>query len=136
MSPEEQRFLDQFENLTLDPAEFDHTGHVRLAWLYLQKHSFDQADSLISEGINRYATSLGAKDKFHRTLTHGFTHLIAERLHRNETFTDFLKRNEILMTDAMSLIQQHYSAERLATPHAKQQVVEPDLKSFSSHGTV
>ena len=43
MSISHQQFLEQFENQTLDPNYFDHRGHIRLAWLYLNDATFDQA---------------------------------------------------------------------------------------------
>jgi hypothetical protein len=45
-------FLSAFEACTLDPQHFNHRGHVRLAWLYLQRYPFDEA-------VTR-ATHLGA----------------------------------------------------------------------------
>ena len=39
----DEDFIAAFESRTLDPQHFNHLGHVRLAWLYLQRHDFDEA---------------------------------------------------------------------------------------------
>ena len=36
-------FIDQFERKILSPEHFNHIGHLRLAWLYLQKNSLTNA---------------------------------------------------------------------------------------------
>ena len=36
-------FLDAFENCSLPESEFDHRGHLRLGWLYLERYSLEEA---------------------------------------------------------------------------------------------
>lgn len=62
-------FLNAFENCSLPESDFAHSGHPRLAWLYLGRHPLEEAIERTSDGIRKYAASLGAHGKFHRTLT-------------------------------------------------------------------
>lgn len=72
---DDQTFLKQFESLTLEPCHFNHIGHLRLAWLYLQSNDVSQAAKLTSNGIKAYAESLGANNKFHLTITNALYQL-------------------------------------------------------------
>lgn len=133
MSISHQQFLEQFENQTLDPNYFDHRGHIRLAWLYLTGSTFDHAHTRIGQGILRYATSLGAPDKFHSTLTYALTYLIALRIdpHKgnekeDKDFESFLSDHSELIDQPMALVHQYFSPELLNSDAAKRNVLEPD----------
>jgi hypothetical protein len=120
-------FLNQFENLTLDSAEFDHRGHLKLAWLYLNSMKFDEAHERISFGIKRYATSLGATDKFHSTSTYAFARLVAAGMPNSDNFEEFLTRNPKLLNQPMALVRKHYSTNLLEDPASKTKVFEADI---------
>lgn len=122
-------FLARFEDCTLPPAEFNHRGHVRVAWIYLQRHPFDEAVRRTCEGIRRYATSLGASGKFHWTMSESMMHLLrsAGADERSVGFDEFLVRNEGLLSDARGRIARHYSDARLASAEARERFVDPDL---------
>lgn len=126
---DDQTFISQFEACTLDPTHFDHRGHIRLGWLYTTKNSLPVAISKTCDGIQRYAGSLGADDKFHYTLTEAFVRLIAFRQAARPTasFDQFLDQNADLVDNALPLIQQHYSEALLETSEAKIRSVTPDL---------
>lgn len=73
-------FVDAFEDLSLPPAAFDHRGHLRLALLTLARDGFEVTAVRLPQAIQRYATHLGAPEKFHATLTHALLQLLeAER---------------------------------------------------------
>lgn len=107
MSVSDQAFVSQFEACTLDPSEFDHRGHIRLAWLYLRAFEFNAANTKICEGINRYACSLGAHDKFNRALTETLVDIINERIQQDPEldFDSFCKKHQDLLTDALGLVK-------------------------------
>ncbi len=73
-------FIAQFENQTLSSAHFNHIGHLRLAWLYLERYPLEQAISLVCGGIKAYAESLGASTKFHFTITNAIVRIMAMRM--------------------------------------------------------
>ena len=51
-------FITQIEKLTLDPAYFDHKGHMRLAWLYVTTETLDIAQQHYADVLSRYATNM------------------------------------------------------------------------------
>lgn len=108
----DEQFLTQFAALTLDPAEFGHAGHLRLAALALQAHDVDSAVARICAGIRAYATHLGAPAKFHWTVTEALVRLLAAGR---------------LDGDARDLLARHYSQALLASAAARAAFVAPDL---------
>ena len=62
-------FLEAIEACTLPGSEFTHRNHLRLAWLYLTQDAPRAADQRIADAIQRYATSLGAAQKYHHEIT-------------------------------------------------------------------
>jgi len=122
-------FLSAFESLTLDPQHFNHLGHVRLAWLYLQRHDFDEAVARTCAGIRAYATHLGAAAKFHWTVTEALMHLLraAGAADRALPWDAFIAANAPLLANARARLGEHYSAALLDSPDARVRFVAPDL---------
>lgn len=125
----DEDFLARFNDCTLPPAEFNHRGHIRIAWIHLQRYPFDEAVRRTCEGIQRYATSLGAAGKFHWTMSEAMMHLLraAGADERSLAFEIFLSRNDELLSDARGRIGRHYSEALLATAEARERLVDPDL---------
>lgn len=74
----DNEFLKQFEAKKLPPEEFTHTGHLRLAWLYINQYELDTAIDKITHGIDAHASSLGAPDKFHYTITEALVRIMQQ----------------------------------------------------------
>ena len=128
----DKEFLDQFENLTLDPAQFNHYGHIRLAWLYLTQHPLDEAIIKVTRGIQAFATSQDATDKFRHTLTEAIVRIMSARMQTssNDSLDEFLSINRDLTDNMMQVVGKHYSGEILDSEPAKTGFVEPDLAPF------
>ncbi len=122
-------FVEQFEDQTLDPVHFNHVGHLRLCWLYLQQYDLETTVQMTCTGIKSYAASLGANDKFHRTITEFLARLIHQRIAHQAThsFDDFLNNNQDLVTDAQSVLGQFYSTSLLSSEEARLNYLPPDL---------
>ena len=118
-------FVAAFESCTLPPDLFPHRAHVRLAWLYLREDGLLDTLSRYSEGIQRYASSLGASSKYHQTITWAFLFLIHERMARTDhaTFDDFAAANEDLFGP---VLERYYSRETLASELARTTFVMPE----------
>jgi hypothetical protein len=129
-----EKFLEQFESQTLKPELFDHYGHLRLAWLYLNKYPLKIAVEKVTGGISTYASSLGATDKFQHTLTEAIVRIMANRLNcgNDDSFEAFLVTNRDLVDDIYSVVRLHYSDERLNSDLARSSFVDPDLIPFDS----
>ena len=125
---DDQAFLQAFEDGTLSPIEFSHHGHIRMAWLYLRAYGWDEGVIRIRSGIQQFAARLGATGKYHETITLFWArvvhHMITDQP-QIDNFEDFLAHFPQILDS--HLIQQHYSADVLRSPLARQQWVEPDI---------
>ncbi|WP_020410225.1 hypothetical protein [Hahella ganghwensis] len=129
---EDQVFQAEFENNTLNPECFDHVGHLRIAWLYLQQCDLETALQKTCLGIKSYAESLGAAGKYHHTLTDALVRIMAMRLSETtgESFQAFLEQNSDLVNDALGVVQQYYSQDLLNREEARLSWVAPDLRAL------
>lgn len=125
----DDNFLCAFESRTLDPQHFNHLGHVRLAWLYLQRHDFDEAVARTCAGIRAYATHHGAATKFHWTVTEALMHLLraAGAADRTLPWESFIAANAPLIANARAHMAEHYSNALLDSPAARTGFIAPDL---------
>lgn len=125
-------FVKQFENQTLNPDYFSHLGHLRLAWLYLQRYDLETAITTISTGLQTYAESLEVYDKFHVTITDAIMRIISKRIEGMEekTWQLFLEVNSDLVDDALSVLYQYFSKDRLLSDEARLSLIKPDLKEI------
>lgn len=127
-------FLAAFLEARLAPADFNHQGHLRAAWLLLQGRPLEQAVADTCDGIARLAARLGAPDKYHRTLTEALVRLMAQRGAADPALSreDFLAANAALVRDARGLLAQYYRAETLDSAAARQRFLPPDLKPLTA----
>lgn len=102
-------FISAFEDLSLPPELFDHKGHMRICWLYLNRYPLNIALQRTCDGIQSYATSLGATDKFNYPLTEAFVRIMSQRIEANTTanWPTFLDLNKDLADDAVGVIRQY-----------------------------
>jgi hypothetical protein len=73
-------FIRALESCTLCEQEFNHAGHVRAAYLYLQSGDFAEALMRLRRSIRNYAGSLGKPDRYHETITVAYLALIQQLL--------------------------------------------------------
>jgi len=126
----DEAFLAAFLQARLGKADFNHRGHLRAAWLLLQRLPLDEAVEQACGGIRRLAAALGAAEKFHHTRTEALVRLMASAgaADRGLGWDTFLQHQPLLVRDARALLAQHYSAARLDAPEARQHFVAPDLR--------
>ena len=136
----DDEFLSSFEARTLAPEHFKHLGHLRLAWICLQRYPFDDAVVRVCHGIRAYATQLGAADKFHWTITEALLHLMlaAGAADRQRDWVEFVAGNEALFADARACVGAYYSDLCLNSDAARVRFVGPDrapLPKFAVQAT-
>jgi len=124
-----ETFLSLFEEKSLDPKYFSHLGHIRLAWLYLNKYEYSIAVDKTCVGINAYASSLGATDKFNITMTVAMMEIIFNRINRLDvkSWQIFMTNNTDLIENSLAILLEYYSKEQLFSNAAKITVLKPDL---------
>ena len=125
----DDEFFTGLVDCTLAPAHFNHAGHVRLAWICLQRHAPEQAIALACETISRYATHLGAAGKFHRTISEALMRMLLAQgaAQAGLGWEAFRQRSADLLADAKAQLARHYSDHLLASELARTSFVAPDL---------
>jgi hypothetical protein len=118
-------FLHRLESGQLDAAQFDHTQHLRAAYLMLERDDFVTALYRLSNAIRQLAANAGASDKFNVTTTVAFMSLVAQSMYRTSTtnFESFLKQHPAL-TSATAL-KPWYTPDELETEAARQSFALP-----------
>lgn len=121
------RELDAFERAAVDPAEFDHAAHVRVAWLLLGETGLAGAIARYSDALRRITAKHGVEGKYHETVTWFFLALIAERRDAaaGNDWPSFRRDNPDLF-DPAALLRRYYTPERLASPAARRHFLLPD----------
>jgi hypothetical protein len=125
MTIEYSELLTQFEDLTVDPAEFGHRQHVQVAFEMLHKYEYVEACAKYANTINTIATNAGAPEKFNVTITFAFLSLIAERIYASNasSFEEFLAQNEDLLSKGV--LEQWYSSQQLESDFARTHFLLP-----------
>ena len=124
----DDQFLAAFLDSSMPPAGFDHLGHVRAAWLLLQRQPLEQAVETTCDAIDRLAAHLGVPGKYNRTLSEALVRLMAYGGGASSALAwqGFLAANTELMRDARGVLARHYSDEKLYCPEARGRFVPPD----------
>jgi hypothetical protein len=132
---DDTEFLSSFERLSLPFEQWTHRAHVKVAFLYLRTHQFDQALLRMRAGIQAYNAANkvpeGPTSGYNETTTHAFLHLIAATMAAygeqmpTPTADSFCDMHPQLMT--RNVLRLFYSPEQRMHPLAKTQFIEPDL---------
>ncbi len=138
----DEEFLQAFESLTLPFDQWTHRAHVKVAFIYLSRHSFDVALAMMRSGVKAYNTRHNVPDSptsgYNETTTHAFLHLIAAMMHAyGRVFPaldadSFCETHPQLMT--RHVLRLFYSPERRTDPRTKTDFVEPDLAPLPEIG--
>ena len=130
LNRDELRYLEDFENIALDPGEFDHRAHVYLTWLYLRRgDTEEEVLQTAGGGLRAFAAHYGLHDKYSQTITRALVTLITVAYRRDPQpdFDAFLQRHPELVADFRQLLAAYYSGERLFSDAARHAFVAPDL---------
>lgn len=134
-SMNDDQFLAAFEACTLE--DFHHRDHIKVAYLYLCKHSLPDAIIKVRNGLQALAAKWNAPTNelekgYHETMTQAWVRLVHSKLTASiprctaDKFCDC--HPELLQKDCLNA---YYSRAHLFTWQAKREYVEPDLTSFS-----
>ena len=125
-------FIEQFKNGSLNPEIFNHEAHVRLAWLYIDKFGVERAEKDIQIQLQNFVEVVGAKDKYHKTLTIVAIKIVNHFMQKSKSdnFTDFINEFPRLKFNFRELINTHYSFNIFGSNKARREFIKPDLLSF------
>jgi hypothetical protein len=122
-------FARAFERGEVAPADFDHTAHMRVAWVYLRESaSVETALARMRGAIQRFASAAGQSDKYHETITIAWIVLLADaRDHHgiDREMQDVLRAHPSLADK--DLLLRYYSRDRLFGARARREWMEPDV---------
>ena len=127
-----KQFEIAFANCSLAPELFNHEAHLRLVWIHLQKSELNNAINAVCHQLITFVGHVGAKDKYHATLTVAAVHIVHHFIEKSQasSFSDFITEFPQLKTDFKGLIQAHYSFDIFRNEAAKKTYLPPDLLAF------
>lgn len=131
-------FLAEFESCRIGHTRWSHRCHVRMAYLYLREHGYDEGLRRIRDGIHALNASHGdavPKDRvergYHETITVAWARVLAAAIAAWGPATDFeafAGQHPHLVQP--TLLRLWYSRPHLMTWDAKRAFVEPDLAAL------
>lgn len=125
MRPADCPDLERFVRGDLDPAQFPHREHVRMAFEMLRRHEFAETVLLYSRALRALTARAGRPEAFHQTLTIAFLSLIAERMEGGAgDFAAFAHQHPELLEK--SVLSRWYGPERLASAAARRIFLLPE----------
>ncbi len=127
---QDHEFLQKFEDARL--STFPHHDHIRMAWLYLSHHGWDEGYTKIQIGLKHFATAHDAPQKYHETITQFWAKLVYHCIQTSpdiHDFKQFLETFPILLDK--NAMMRHYSADVLWGSDARNEWIEPDLIAMS-----
>lgn len=132
---DDAELLRRFESAAVPFYEWTHRAHVRVAFLLLRAHPFDEALARMRAGVKAHNAVNRVRESptsgYNETTTRAFLHLIAatiaayEAVFAADTSASFCDTHPQLMT--RHALRFFYSPQRRMHPMAKAQFVEPDL---------
>lgn len=125
-------FETQFINCNLHPSIFNHEAHLRLAWINIKQYGMEQAEKNIQEQLQNFVASVGAKDKYHTTLTVAAIRMVGHFVEKSNVtdFKDFIIEFPQLKNNFKGMIEQHYSFDIFSSQKAKVEFMKPDIVAF------
>lgn len=123
---DEDVFVAAFETAALPAAAFRHRDHLRLGYIYVRRHGFEEALQRIADGLRRFTAAHGKPDRYHHTITVAFMALIAERLHDSGdpgSFARFAAANPDLLD--VSVLYRYYPRDLLFSERARRGFILP-----------
>lgn len=121
--------VSEFEACSFHPSEFRHQQHLAVVLWYVASLPYPDACEQMKLGIRRLAASYG-KTGYHETITEFWLRMVRGFLAEcDRTESIAVLANQLIEKCAnKNLILDHYSPELLASPEAKTDWLEPDLK--------
>lgn len=135
---DDDSFLRRFEDRTLPFDQWTHRAHVKVAYLYLERHGLREAIDRMRAGVKAYNAANdvpeGALTGYNETTTVAFMHIIHgvkeayAATHPVKSADEFCDTHPQLMSK--HVLRFFYTPAQRIRPEAKTTFVEPDLTAF------
>lgn len=131
-SKEDSLFREQFETGIIQPADFSHRAHIRLAYIYLCEYDPETTHKKIRTDIQNFLGHHRMNaSHYHETLTRSWILAVSYFMSTSSSTTsaaDFITNNPILLDKEIMLT--HYSKEILFSEKARTVFIKPNLKDI------
>jgi len=124
--------LETFERLEIPLTEWNHRGHLTIAWLMLREHPLEQAIDRMRRGLKAFIAHHGietmATQGYHETLTVAWLRVLHATMAvygAEEDAEKFLNQHPHVLSKVM--LRLFYSRPRMMSEAARYGWVEPDL---------
>ena len=135
---DDETFLSKFDDRSLPFGEWTHRSHVKVAYLYLRKHSLEEATDRMRTGIQAYNAANGVPDDpargYNETVTIAFMRIIHATLKAYEpalptdSADSFCDAHPHLLRS--TLLRLYYSPARWDLVKTTRGFGQPDLSSL------
>lgn len=118
-----------FEAGELSPDAFNHVAHIALAWQCLRSMTVLATMQYMRDGLLRFTTRLGQREKYHETMTCAWVALIAagrKKPGAADDWTIFRQQNAVFFDDGAAVLARYYHRKTLASDLARAEFVLPD----------
>jgi hypothetical protein len=120
--------IERFESGAIEPGNFHHADHVRLAFEYLSRYTVLEALERFPAALKRLAAAHGKTQLYHETITWAYLLLIHERMARSgvQDWVHFAEGNQDLFAWKGGVLKKFYSEDVLNSELARRSFVFPD----------
>lgn len=126
----DEELWDAFTASVLPEPIWTHRSHLRMAWLFLRRHSLDEAHILLRVGIirlNVFHTLVETPSRgYHETLTRVWLSLVAAEMAAFDAPTSEAFVEARLPALGKDAVMRHYSPELVGSVRARAAFVAPD----------
>lgn len=133
-SEEVRVVMRRFESCDFEPGGFHHSHHVTVAMCYLLESTEEKTIGQMRAGLLRFLKHQGSPNAYHETITVFWIKHVRHLLNladKSLPLVDLANRVVEECSNAR-LIDDYFSAERLALEEARRKWCEPDLKPLES----
>ena len=125
-------FEKKFKECALNPSDFSHEAHLRLAWVHIDRYGIKEAEKNIQKQLLQFVEFVGAKDKYNITLTLAATKAVYHFMLKSnsDNFKDFIAEFPRLKSNFKDLMACHYGFDIYSSHKAKKEFLAPDLMPF------
>lgn len=105
----DDEFEHLFETCTLDPALFNHTGHLRLGWIHIKKYGLEKAIKNLCTQIDKFDKTYGDGTKYNEKITIVAAKIMAKHMEitNTDSFEKFIKRNPDLLNNFLHILKSY-----------------------------
>lgn len=134
---EETALLRDFEARIIPLEEWTQRTQLLVAFQYLSCYPFEVALEKLRTGVKRLAIAHGRPEAYHETITVAYAHHLHLLLASSQIWVHgkaFLTAHpDLLSRDPGEFLLDYYSRERLGSPEARAEFLEPDIAPLGTY---